>query len=195
MRQYFPELINRFNLLTDLRHQSYVEYEMKVIFVVRLLGLIISMKSMHEMTRVLNTEEAIKNIANICNVELQEIPHCDTMNNVFEQIKIEELEEINKYVINRIIESKMGEKYKIRNKYYHIIVDGTGLATSRKEYNETCLVKNKTDKNENKYKEYSTYVLEAKLVLGDMVFSIGSEFVENIRRKIRKYKKIKKQDM
>ena len=95
MRQYFPELINRFNLLTDLRHQSYVEYEMKVIFVVRLLGLIISMKSMHEMTRVLNTEEAIKNIANICNVELQEIPHCDTMNNVFEQIKIEELEEIN----------------------------------------------------------------------------------------------------
>ena len=80
MRQYFPELIDRFNLLTDERHKSYVEYEMKVIFVVRLVGLLISMKSMHEMTRTLNTEEAIKNIAQICKVELKELPHCDTMN-------------------------------------------------------------------------------------------------------------------
>ena len=123
MRQYFPELIDRFNLLTDERHKSYVEYEMKVIFVVRLVGLLISMKSMHEMTRTLNTEEAIKNIAQICKVELKELPHCDTMNNVFEKIKIEELEEVNKYLIQRIIASKMGEKYKIRGRYYHIIVD------------------------------------------------------------------------
>lgn len=36
-----------------------------------------------------------------------------------------------------------------------------------------------TDEKGNEYKEYSTYVLEAKLVVGDLVFSIGSEFVEN----------------
>ena len=86
----------------------------------------------------------------------------------------------------------------VRDKYYHIIVDGTGLATSRKRYNKNCLVKNKIDKNGNKYQEYSTYVLEAKLVVGNMVFSIGSEFVENsnnknfIHRKISKYKKLEK---
>ena len=74
-------------------------------------------------------------------------------------------------------------KYKIRDKYYHVIVDGTGLATSRKKYNENCLVKNKTDKNGKEYQEYSTYVLEAKLVVGEMVFSIGSEFVENVNEK------------
>ena len=80
------------------------------------------------------------------------------------------------------------------DKYYHIIIDGTGLAASRKKYNNNCLVKNKTDKNGNKYKEYSTYVLEAKLVVGDMVFSIRSEFVENknstkfIIRRIKTYK-------
>ena len=190
IRQYFPELIDRFNLLTDVRHQSYVEYEMKVIFVVRLIGLLISMKSMHEMTRTLNTDAAIKNIAQMCKVELKEIPHCDTMNNVFEKIKIEELEKVNKYLIQRIIASKMGEKYKIRGRYYHVIVDGTGLATSRIRYNNNCLVKNKTDKDGNNYQEYSTYVLEAKLVLGDMVFSIASEFVENVRKKIKGYQKI-----
>lgn len=179
INQYFPELINKFDGLTDLRHQSYVTYRMKVIFIVRLLGLMCEMKSMQGMTRELNTEEAIKNIAQICELELEEIPHCDTINNVFEQVKVSEIEEIRKYMINKLIRGKMIKKFLVRDKYYHIIIDGTGLAVSRKKYNENCLVKNKTDKNGKEYQEYSTYVLEAKLVVGDMVFSIGSEFVEN----------------
>ena len=136
-------------------------------------------KSMQELTREFNTEEAIKNIAQICGIELEEIPHCDTINDVFEQVRPNEIEKIIKYMITKLIRNKMLERYKIRDKYYHIVVDGTGLATSRKKYNKNCLVKNKTDKNGNEYQEYSTYVLEAKLVVGDMVFSIGSEFVEN----------------
>lgn len=179
INQYFPELIEKFEGLTDIRHQSYVTYKMKVIFMVRLLALMCEIKSMHELTREFNTEEAIKNIAQICGLELEEIPHCDTINDVFKNVKIEEIEKIRKYMITRMIRSKMLEKYKIRGQYYHVIVDGTGLATSKKKYNKNCLVKNKTDKNGNEYQEYSTYVLEAKLVIGDMVFSIGSEFVEN----------------
>lgn len=179
INQYFPKLINKFEGLTDLRHQSYVTYKMKVIFMVRLLGLMCEIKSMHELTRDFNTDEAIKNIAQICGLELEEIPHCDTINDIFKNIKVSEIEEIRKYMIVKMIRNKMLEKYKIRGQYYHVIVDGTGLAASRKKYNKNCLVKNKTDKNGKEYKEYSTYVLEAKLVVGDMVFSIGSEFVEN----------------
>ena len=191
MRSYFPELISKFNNLTDMRHQSYVTYKMKVIFMVRLLGLMCEIKSMHEMTSELNTEETIANIAEICGLKLEEIPHCDTINNVFEQVEVKEIEEIRKYMIVRLIRGKIIKKFLVRDKYYHIIVDATGLATSRKKYNSNCLVKNKTDKNGKKYQEYSTYVLEAKLVVGDMVFSIGSEFVENIKKiKVRGYKEI-----
>lgn len=186
INQYFPELINKFNGLTDLRNQSYIKYKMKVIFIVRLMGLMCEMKSMQGMTRELNTEEAIKNIAQICELELEEIPHCDTINNVFEQVKVSEIEEIRKYMINKLIRGKIIKRFLVRDKYYHIIIDGTGLATSRKKYNENCLVKNKTDKNGKEYQEYSTYVLEAKLVVGDMVFSIGSEFVENGETKEKK---------
>lgn len=180
LNQYFPELISKFNGLTDLRNQAYVKYQMKVIFIVRLMGLMCEMKSMQGMTRELNTEESIQNIAEICGLKLEEIPHCDTINDVFEKVKVEEIERIRKYMITKLIRGKMIQKYKIRDKYYHIIVDGTGLATSRKKYNENCLVKNKTDKKGKEYQEYSTYVLEAKLVVGEMVFSIGSEFVENV---------------
>ena len=37
---------------------------MKVIFIVRLLALMCEIKTMHEMTREFNTQEAIENIAN-----------------------------------------------------------------------------------------------------------------------------------
>lgn len=198
IKKYMPEMINKFDNLTDLRNQSYVKYKMKVIFMVRLMGLMCSIKSMNEMTREFNTQETIENIARMCELELNEIPHCDTINDVFEKVKVEEIKEIIKDIITKLIRGKILTKFLVRNKYYHIIVDGTGLATSRKRYNKNCLVKNKTDKNGNKYQEYSTYVLEAKLVVGNMVFSIGSEFVENsnnknfIHRKISKYKKLEK---
>ena len=96
VRQYFPELIEKFEGLTDLRNQSYVTYQMKVIFIVRIMGLMCEIKSMNEITQEFNTEEAIENIAKLCNLELEEIPHHDTINDVFEKIKVEELEEIRK---------------------------------------------------------------------------------------------------
>lgn len=105
---------------------------MKVIFMVRLLGIMCEIKSMHEMTNELNTEEAIENIAKICGLQLEEIPYCDTINNVFEQVKVEEIEEIRKYIITRLIRGKIIKKFLVRDRYYHIIIDGTGLATSRK---------------------------------------------------------------
>lgn len=186
MKQYFPQLINKFEGLTDIRNQSYVKYKMKVIFIVRLMGLMCEIKTMQGLTRQLNTEEAIENIAQISGLELEEIPHCDTINDVFKKIKVEEIEQIRKYMITRLIRNKMLDKYKIRDKYFHIVFDGTGLATSRKKYNDKCLIKNMTDEKGNEYKEYSTYVLEAKLVVGDLVFSIGSEFVENEEENITK---------
>ena len=64
-------------------------------------------KSMRETTQELNTEESIRNIGAIIGKELDEIPHYDTINEVFEEIEIKELEEIQKYMVTRIIRSKM----------------------------------------------------------------------------------------
>lgn len=47
IKQYFPELMKKFDQLTDVRNQSYVKYSMKDIFMVRLLGLICAIKSMN----------------------------------------------------------------------------------------------------------------------------------------------------
>ena len=107
IHQYFPELIDIFEGLIDMRHQSYVTYKMKVIFMVRLLALMCEIKSMQEITREFNTDEAIENIAKICGLSLEEIPHCDTINDVFRDVKVSEIEEIRKYMINKMIRNKM----------------------------------------------------------------------------------------
>ena len=90
IKQYFPCLISKLDKLTDTRHQSYVEYTMSTITITRLLGLLCGITSMRQTTEIFNTEKAIQNIASLLEVELEELPHYDTINNVFERIDIEQ---------------------------------------------------------------------------------------------------------
>lgn len=179
IKQYFPQLIEKLENLTDTRHQSYVEYKMSVITLTRLLGLLCGIKSMRETTLKFNTEETIENIANLLEIELEEIPHYDTINNVFEKLEMGELRKIQKYMINRLIRSKMFNKYRFRDKYFQIVVDGTGIMSFKERHCKHCLKRTYNKEEENEYSIYYHYVLEAKLVAGDMVISIDSEFIEN----------------
>lgn len=179
IKQYFPQLTKKLDELTDTRHQSYVEYNMSIITVTRLLGLLCGIKSMRETTEKFNTKETIENIANLLEVELEELPHYDTINNVFEKLQIEELRRIQKYMVNRLIRSKMFDKYRFKNKYFQIVVDGTGIMSFKERHCKHCLKKVYNKGEENEKTIYYHYVLEAKLVVGDIVISIDSEFVEN----------------
>lgn len=179
VKQYFPGLSKKLNELTDTRHQSYVEYQMSVITITRLLGLLCGIKSMRETTEKLDTEETIKNMGNILEIELEEIPHYDTINNVFEKINIEELRKIQKYMVNRLIRSKMFDKYRFKGKYFQIVIDGTNMMKFKKRHCKHCLKRVHNEGKENEYRIYYHYVLEAKLVVGDIVISLDSEFVEN----------------
>ena len=100
IKQYFPELIKRFERLTDTRHQSYVEYQMSVITVTRLMGLLCGITSMRNTTEKFNTEEAIENIGKLLGIEIEEITHYDKINDIFEELDIEELRIIQKYIVN-----------------------------------------------------------------------------------------------
>lgn len=190
IKQYFPSLIKNSEKLTDTRNQSYIEYRMSTITVTRLLGLLCGIKSMREMTEEFNTEETIKNIGKILEVEIEELPHYDTINDVFEKIKVEELRKIQKYMVQRIIRSKMFDKYKYKGKYFQIVVDGTGLATFKRRHCRNCLKKT-YNKGEEEYSRYYHYVLEAKLVVGEIVISIDSEFIENEEEKIKYWNNVK----
>lgn len=80
----------------------------------------------------------------------------------------------------------MFDKYKYKGKYYQIVVDGTGIVSFKKRHCKHCLKKVYNRGTENQYEEYYHYVLEAKLVVGDLVISIDTEFVENEKEEVDK---------
>lgn len=172
--KYFPQLFHQFDHLTDSRNQSYVTYSMKTICVTRLLGLLCGLPALGSITKQFNTEIALQNISSICKQELLELPYWQTIQDVFEQLKIEEIRKIQKDMILTLIRSKMLDKYRYEGRF-QLVFDGTGLSHHNYNLNGNCLERHRKDGTVSYYK----YVLECKLVVGNMVFSLDSEFIEN----------------
>ena len=175
INKYLPDLFDKFEDLTDVRHQSYVTYNMKVICVTRLFGLICGLTSLSNISSdEFNTDICIKNISNICNTKLTELPYWETIQDVFMNIRISELRDIQKYIVKTLIRSKMFDKYRF-NGAFQLLFDGTGLSNHDYNLNNNCLKRKHKDWKISYYK----YVLECKLVVGNIVISLDSEFIEN----------------
>lgn len=173
--KYLPKLLILFDNLTDTRHQSYTTYTMKTICVTRLFPLLCGITSMADISSdTFNTDYCIKNISNICNQNLKELPYWETIQDVFMNIKTDELRNIQKYIVKTLIRSKMFDKYKYDG-YFQLVIDGTGLSSHNYNLNNNCIKK--------KYKDgkvaYCKYVLECKLIVGNIVISLDSEWIEN----------------
>lgn len=91
-----------------------------------------------------------------------------------------------KNMVNRLIRSKIFDKYRYKNKYFQIVIDGTRMMKFKERYCKHCLKEVYNKVQENEYIKYYHYVLEAKLVLVEIVISIDSEFVENTDENVKK---------
>ena len=175
IKKYLPDLFDKFGELTDVRHQSYVTYNMKTICVTRLFGLICGLTSLSNISSdEFNTDACIKNISTICNTRLTELPYWETIQDVFMNIKLSELKNIQKYIVKTLLRSKMFDKYKFEGAF-QLLFDGTGLSNHNYNLNDNCLKRKHKDGKISYYK----YVLECKLVAGNIVISLDSEFIEN----------------
>ena len=178
MKQYFPKLTSWIENLTDTRHQSYITYDFKICLLTQILAFCSSYQSMNKIGRDFNSDIVIENINYILKTNYVELPHKDTLINVISEIKFEELEQIQTKIIKTLIRSKMLDKYRF-NGLFHIVIDGTGLYSTRVNLGEQAITKVYNKDADNEYTLYSYYALEAKLVCGNMTFSLATEFVEN----------------
>ena len=129
---------------------------------------------MTDITSKFDSEIVIKNLSQICNQELEELPYWETIQDVFINIDINELRNIGKYIVKALLRSKMFDKYKFDG-YFQLLIDGTGLSSHSYNLNNNCIIKKYKDSK----KAYCKYVLECKLVGGNIVISLDSEFIEN----------------
>lgn len=175
MCKYLPDLLTMFENLTDTRNQSYTTYRMKTICVTRLFSLLCGLTTMTDISSdSFNTDECINNLSKICNQNLKELPYWETIQDVFVNMDTQELRNIQKYIVKTLIRSKMFDRYKFDG-YFQLIFDGTGLSNHNYNLNDNCLERKHKDGKISYYK----YVLECKLVVGKIVISLDSEFIEN----------------
>lgn len=148
---------------------------MKTICVTRLFGLLCGLTTMTDISSDdFNTNDCVKNLSKICGQNLEEIPYWETIQDVFINIKTNELRNIQKYIVKTLIRSKMFDKYRF-NRSFQLLFDGTGLSNHDYNLNNNCLERKHRDGKISYYK----YVLECKLVVGNIVISLDSEFIEN----------------
>ena len=84
IKKFLPDLLNKFENLTDTRHQSYVTYNMKTIWLRRLFGFLCGLTSFSTISNDnLNTDDCIQNISTIFQTKLNELPYRKTIQDVF----------------------------------------------------------------------------------------------------------------
>lgn len=184
IRHYFKDFTKELRKLNDPRHQSYVKYPAPLILLTMIMKQSTGLESMRQTTEAFNTDEAISNIGTFLDIDIDEIPHYDTINNYLKKLPMEELERLRYYMIRELIKKRSFDSYRfIINGVYcwAIAVDGTGLHTFKEKHCEHCL---KTERKNKKTGEvesvtYYHHVLEAKLIVGNMVVSLASEYIEN----------------
>jgi hypothetical protein len=180
-KHFFKEFINKLKNVKDHRSQGYITYDPEVLLFPMLMKNMTGLKSMRSMSDGFNKEECIENVSKVLRLEtLEVLPHYDTINDFLSGFDVEELEKIRTYMIRELLKKRCFEQYRIEGKYWGVIVDGTGLHTFHKKHCKHCLRREYPNKETGEITTvYMHHVLEAKLVVGDMVFSIGSEFIEN----------------
>ena len=165
-------------MTTDTRNQSYVTYDVKICLVVRILALCSGIQSMNGIGNNFNTDQTIKNINTILKENYVELPHKDTIQLVINELNFKELEKIQTDIIKTLIRSKMLDKYRFKG-MFHVVIDGTGLYSTRSDLGQQAITKVYNEGQDNEYTVYSYYVLEAKIICGNMAFSLATEFVLN----------------
>ena len=135
---------------------------------------------MRKTSEEFNCEIAVENIGRFCGEDLEELPYWETVNNYLERVKPEEPQNTVCALVKKLIRSRAFEEARIRGTYWQILIDATGIASSRKELDGNYVFKAHRKGTAEEYKEYFYYALEAKLVLGNnIVVSVMTEFVEN----------------
>jgi len=189
MNHFFKDLIPKLAKVKDKRHQSYITYEVKEILYTALLGHLVTAPSLRTMTNDFNVDICIENIGKFLgNQDLKELPHYDTINNFLKKLVPSELEKIKTYMIKTLIKKRSFESYRFLNKYWTIAVDATGIYSFKERHCKHCLKREHKNKETGEVTSTTYYhnVLEAKLIIGDFVFSIGTEFIENEKEDVSK---------
>lgn len=95
---------------------------------------------MREMEENFNKETCIDTLRILSgNQRLNEMPHYATLNYYLEKLSPECLLNLRKRMVASLIRGKQFNRRRLQNKYWRVIIDGTGLFYFKEKHCDNCL--------------------------------------------------------
>ena len=174
VRHFFGGFGRLFQDMTDPRSPAYVTYPTPILMATGALMFLFRLGSRRQIGNLLrgNGPSAAKYRA-LFGVE--ECPHGDTLNYTYMRSDVAEAQEVVTSIPETLIRSKVLYRHRLLDKYYLVVIDGTGMLTFSERHCPHCMTRTCHGRT-----LYYHPVLEAKLVTATgFVFSFMTEFIEN----------------
>ncbi len=174
VQHFFGGFTSMFRTVTDPRHPAYITYSLPAVLATGVLMFLLHLEARRQVGQRLrgNGSSALKFQA-LFGVDA--CPHGDTLNYAYRQLEANEVQEVVTGLAETLIRSKVLYPYRLLDRYFLVVVDGTGVLTFDERHCAQCL----TCKRQGKTIYYHP-VLEAKLVTRTgLVCSLMTEFIEN----------------
>lgn len=169
---FFPKFMFSLRKIKDYRKRR--EYELREILMAAIIMYLLKEGSRNAFNKDRENKDFTSNYKKI--FQGMELPHMDTVDDVFRLLNPEELERFKVSLVRELIEKKALHGKRLLGKYFVVAVDGTGLMSFTEKHCDKCLVK----EYESGKKVYFHNVLEAKLVLPiGLSISLATEWIEN----------------
>jgi hypothetical protein len=167
---HFPDLFEKIREIEDYRPKR--KYELVELIVACIAMFLFKQGSRNAFNNECNEERFKKNFQRIFKVRL---PHMDTVNEVMKRLDEGQLEKLKAEMVTALIEKKVFYKYRLMDKYYQVVVDGSHVMNVNEGHCDHCLHRTKNGKT-----IYFHNVLEAKLVgRNGFCIPLASEWIEN----------------
>ncbi len=172
---FFGDISDTFRDVVDPRYQPKVIYPLSCLFFTGILLFTCRLGARRQINSDLRgnvpSELKFKSL-----FDVDKIPHGDSLNYTFKQLDADSIQEVVCRLVEQLIRKKLFYSYRLFDRFYKIVIDGTGMLKFRHRHCKHCLTKKLRDGSTLYYHP----VLEAKLVTDNgFAFSIMTEFIEN----------------
>ena len=174
VQHFFGGFKRVFSNVSDPRHPAFITYPLPSVLTTGVLMFLFRLGARRQVNLMLrqNGPSSAKFQA-LYNIET--CPHGDTLDETYKRLEIPEVQEAVTGTVETLIRKKVLYPYRLRDRYFLVVIDGTGVLMFPERHCPHCLTV-----THNGHTTYYHPILEAKLVTHDgFVFSLLTEFIEN----------------
>lgn len=170
---FFSKFFLELRSVGDPRQKNRIQYPLNCLLFTGILMFLCRLGSRRQIRFSLSSPAAAEKYGALFSVF--QVPHGDTLEAVFRRLKVHQVAEIVSRLTETLIRKKVLYPYRLLDRYFMVVIDGTGMLTFAQRHCPRCLWR-----RSGKRKFFYHPVLEAKLVTATgFTFSLMTEFLEN----------------